>query len=137
MNRPNSFRPEAVLVIPGQPLCPSKFYHCRRIVAYVLVYSLLSRLYSLHNMDLAFVFISHIISHFIRNGISVDHLGMVLVIFAVLFFFMRVISRVAVSLFRFLWLTRPLTELTQEVFSPIIAFMISGSPLLRRVSPRL
>jgi len=54
-------------------------------------------------MSLAFVFISH----FICNGITVDDLGMLLVMVAVLILIAGVIYRPRVGLFRFLWVMRP------------------------------
>jgi hypothetical protein len=52
-------------------------------------------------MSLAFVFISH----FICNGITVDDLGMLLVMATVLILIAGVICRPSVGPFRFLWVT--------------------------------
>jgi hypothetical protein len=54
-------------------------------------------------MSLAFVFISH----FICNGITVDDLGMLIAMVAVLILIAGVIYRPTVGLFRFLCVTRP------------------------------
>ena len=54
-------------------------------------------------------FASLIISHFMRNGFTVDDLGLLLVVIAVVILITGVIYHAAVRLLRFLRATRPLT----------------------------
>lgn len=77
------------------------------VVAYVFLLFVDTFSFLLFVYSMSFVFI--IISHFMRNGFTVDDLGLILVVVAVIILITGVIYRAAVGLLRFLRATRPLT----------------------------
>lgn len=84
------------------------------MVAYVFALLVDSLLFLLLAYSMSFAFV--IISHFMRNGLSVDDLGLLIVVVAVIILITGVIRHAAVGLLHFLRATRP-SPASRSVYS--------------------